>query len=336
VTGASGLLGRELFQRLDGGDWQVRGLCWSRYREKLVRCDLTKEGEAEKHIEEFRPDILVHLVAERRPKVVFQETSKAAALNVSLTDTIAQACRKHNVWMIYISTDYVFDGTAPPYKTDASPNPLSDYGRQKLEGERAALAACHSNAVLRIPLLYGQVESLQESAVTVLSVDMKSASLGSADHLQKRYPTCTKDVASILEEMMQAHCRGNRIEGIYHWQGDECLTKYDMVNTIAEVQGIKSDVLPNLEPPKFPGPADSRLDCSRLIEELGIEDRLALFRTPFREALGASLREHMTEPPGDVTKAPSESTTCSSEADGDVVPTSADSQLPVWNSDRRD
>merc|ERR1719498_1764829 len=66
VTGASGLLGRQLFRQLqECGDWQVRGLCSSRYREKLVVCDLTKEGEVEKQMQEFKPDIVIHLAAER-------------------------------------------------------------------------------------------------------------------------------------------------------------------------------------------------------------------------------------------------------------------------------
>ena len=78
--------------------------------------------------------------------------------------------------MIYISTDYVFDGSHPPYFPDNKTNPLNRYGQTKLAGERAVLGVEETFTVLRIPVLYGGVTSLGESAVTVLLEVIRSVS----------------------------------------------------------------------------------------------------------------------------------------------------------------
>jgi len=291
VTGASGLLGRQVLKELNRHGWDTRGLCSTRCREGLVKCDLTKPAEIQLQIAEFKPDVVIHLAAERRPDVVHKKEEQARSLNCDATSAIAKACQDSSAWLIYISTDYVFDGTQPPYAVTMRPNPLSEYGVQKLEGERIVLEVQNSS-VLRIPLLYGPVEYLKESAVTALYSDLQQG-LHKADHGQKRYPTYTCDVARVIGKMLDVRYAGKPLRGIFHWQGDECLTKYDMVQAISKVMGIDaSGVVADLASPRFPRPEDSRLDCSRLALELNIEP--SEFQTPFREALMASMKEAPT------------------------------------------
>jgi len=300
ITGASGLLGRQILRQLEGNDWEVRGLAFSRCTGKLVSCDLTQEGAVEKQIEDFHPDIVIHTAAERRPDAVHKRPSETHVVNVDVTRCLAKVCHKFGVWMVYISTDYVFDGTRPPYLTDAVPNPLSKYGEQKWEGERVTLQESPTSAVLRIPLIYGQMEYVKESAVTALYQDLKDGLLKSADHSQKRYPTYTADVAKIIQKMMDVHSLGRPLEGIFHWQADECLTKYDMVQAVAELQHLDaSAVVADKSAPKFPRPEDSRLDCSRLIE--GLDITRGHFKTPFRDALHASFLQYATDHGVDVS-----------------------------------
>lgn len=70
--------------------------------------------------------------------------------------------------LIYISTDYVFDGTAPPYEVDATPNPLQFYGETKLGGEKAIESVYPEAVILRVPILYGKTEFNGESAINIL------------------------------------------------------------------------------------------------------------------------------------------------------------------------
>lgn len=70
--------------------------------------------------------------------------------------------------LIYISTDYVFDGTAPPYEVEDKPNPLQFYGETKLGGEEAIKSVYPEAVILRVPILYGDTEYNGESAINVL------------------------------------------------------------------------------------------------------------------------------------------------------------------------
>ena len=234
VTGASGLLGREVLKELRGGPWEVRGLYASRQCPHLVKCDLTVEAEVMAQIREFRPRVVMHLAAERRPDVVDKDVTRALKLNIVATRTLARTCHQYGAWFIFVSTDYVFDGSWPPYTVNDAPNPLSAYGRQKLEGEQILLQESPEAAVLRVPLLYGPMEYPKESSVTAL-YDSLLHGLTKADHGQKRYPTFTCGAAKVLRKMEEAHCRGKNLKGVYHWQADECLTKYDMVRVIADI-----------------------------------------------------------------------------------------------------
>jgi len=194
--------------------------------------------------------------------------------------------------LMYVSTDYVFDGTQPPYAVDATPNPLGEYGTQKCEGERIVLREASSAVVLRVPLLYGPAEYLKESGVTAMYEELLKG-IQKADHLQKRYPTYTRDVARILRRMLEVHFSGGQgLIGIYHWQTDECFTKYDMVQTIAAIiERDGSGIEASTAKPKFPVPPDAKLDCGRLVAELGID--AAHYRTDFKEAVADCLNTYL-------------------------------------------
>lgn len=70
--------------------------------------------------------------------------------------------------LIYMSTDYVFDGTTPPYEVEDKPNPLNFYGQTKLDGEEAIKSVYPEAVILRVPILYGSTEYNGESAINVL------------------------------------------------------------------------------------------------------------------------------------------------------------------------
>jgi len=282
VTGATGLLGRQLLRVLDTSMWEVRGICRKRGQPpRIVSCDLTIEGAPEAQIEEFRPHVVIHLAAEWRPDVLRRSPARARLLNVDVTAALAAACERCGAWLLYISADCVFDGRAPPYTTDAMPNPLSEYGWQKLHGEQLTLASCPQAAVLRVPLLYGPLESITDSAVTSLYQDLRCG-VKEVDAWQICYPTFTCDVARVILGMIQLHRSGEHLRGIFHWQGSEAFTWHHMMLIVADICGMDaSKIAPVRSTPKVPLPKDTRLDCSRLERWLDA----TLLRTTFREGL---------------------------------------------------
>lgn len=274
--------------------WQVRGLYSTREKDGLVKCDLTDNAEIEKQFMDFQPDVVIHSAAERRPDVVFKKPELARTLNVEVSENLALACQKYNSMIIFFSTDYIFDGKNPPYAVDAQPNPLSTYGEQKVAGENLCLQ-WEKSLVLRVPLLFGPMDYPKESGVTATYDDLQNGKIVSQDHTQKRYPTYTRDIARILVKILDTHFGdGPQLSGKYHFQSNECLTKYEMLMALADVVGTDaSDIKASLADLPFPVPMDSRLDCSRLEKALNISSDDPDFRTPFKEALEVSMQEYL-------------------------------------------
>lgn len=121
--------------------------------ENLAELDVLDEPALEHLFATCRPAAVIICAAERRPDVCERDPAAARAINVTAQARIGVLAARYGAWTLGISTDYVFDGKAAPYREDAAPNPLNIYGRTKLEGEAALLAASPLSCVLRLPLL---------------------------------------------------------------------------------------------------------------------------------------------------------------------------------------
>lgn len=153
ITGASGFLGRQVYRIFK--DSKVIGTCYSRPQDGLTKLDLTDSSAVTGFLETNQVDIIIHCAAERRPDVAAQDPSQALKLNVECTRHLATEAKKRGIYLIYISTDYVFDGLHPPYHEDDLPNPINFYGKSKRMGEDEVLKVCDTAIILRVPVLYG-------------------------------------------------------------------------------------------------------------------------------------------------------------------------------------
>lgn len=285
VTGASGLLGRALVRELAPA-FRVRGVAHSRVRPGLDALDLRDTAVVEPWIAHVRPDVVVHAAAERRPDVSERDPDATRRLNVEATGVLARATQAAGAAFVYVSTDYVFDGTAPPYRPGDATNPLNAYGLSKRDGELAALAAHPKACVLRLPILYGLVERLEESAVTgVAAMLLASDGPVELDDWAVRRPTDVADVASACRQIV-AH---GGVTGIHHWSASEAYTKYGMGLVMAELLGVDAGrLVPQREPGGgAPRPRDTTLDCSSLDGVVHgargrLVDRLPAILLPFR------------------------------------------------------
>lgn len=290
ITGASGLLGRALHAACaDVADWQVSGIALTRSRPGLDRLDLCDAHAVKDYLDARNPRVIVHSAAERRPNESEQAPDATARINVDATSRLARWAAANGAWLIYLSTDYVFDGVTPPYLPDSPTNPLNLYGRSKRDGELAVWAATSDACVLRVPVLYGDVERLDESAVTDLARQIKGADGHplTVEDWATRYPTLVTDVAVSVRQMIERRLNQPGFRGTYHWSGAEPLTKYGMAQIIARTLGRGSEtLLPDNRPPTgAPRPRDCQLDCSDL-ERLGIGQR-----TPFAVGIAKVLRK---------------------------------------------
>ncbi|KAK8404709.1 hypothetical protein O3P69_007753 [Scylla paramamosain] len=287
VTGASGLLGRAVCAVLRKAGHAVKGLAFSRAGPGLIKCDLTDLEAVRLVIEKEKPNFIIHTAAQRFPDVVETQYEETRILNIKSAENIASLAHQIKCKMIHISTDYVFDGTSPPYKVGDKCNPLSKYGLTKLESEEAVLAAAPDACVLRIPVLYGPVERLEESAVTCLLNILKSREPKAVSHHDQRCPAHVRDIAHILADMIALIAKGQNLSGIYQWSGREKLTKYEMTLTMARVFSLPHDhVTPSMDASPL-RPYDPEMDVSRLTE-LGISHHTK-FEEAIKECLSAWL-----------------------------------------------
>ena len=291
VTGASGLLGRPILKALNEVKyWKVKGTAFSRPAKNLIIIDLADLNNLPEFLESVKPEIIIHSAAERRPDISQRDPERTQRLNVDTTAKIAEWVAANDAFLVYISTDYVFDGTTPPYATDSPPNPINSYGKSKREGEIAVLSTCHEYVILRVPILYGDVESLDESAVITVVKSMLNAADGEpikAENWAIRYPTLTDDVADVIKQILLFKEGHPTFKGIFHWSGDEAMTKYEMAKVLAQhLDFDENRIIPDNAPPQgTPRPKNCKLDISELTR-IGIAKQ-----TPFREAVSRILQD---------------------------------------------
>jgi S-adenosylmethionine synthetase len=297
ITGATGLLGRECAMAYRSQGWSVCALGRSRAGGDVLKCDLLDPEQVRKVVHEFRPTVVVHCAAERRPERLEKDEGWAFAINAEVPRNLAQICSDAGAWMIYLSTNYVFDGKATPYDEKGTPNPLSVYGKSKYAGEEAVSKVAPSFALVRVPLLYGPIESLGETSVTTILEAIRKNPASTLDHWQERFPTMTTDTARVLEALSTAYLSSSEKEsfgGVFHWQANERQTKYTMGVTIAEIAGIDPSTLVANEAAPAPGgaprPQFERMLCPRLEAILGAPDE---YRSDFRSSLQACLSPYL-------------------------------------------
>ncbi len=124
ITGATGLLGRAILEEFAAayeGDFVGTGL--SRATGKVEKLDLLDRSAVEAFFETKKPKFIIHSAAERKPDVSEKDPKATWTLNVDVTGHLAKLCHENGAWLLYLSTDYVFDGTAPPYQPGDDTNP---------------------------------------------------------------------------------------------------------------------------------------------------------------------------------------------------------------------
>lgn len=278
VTGGSGLLGRAVVAHLKEQGHLVKGLAFSRATNGLEKIDLRDTAAVEKLIKDFEPNLLVHCAAERRPDVAEKDPEGTKQLNVDISHHLAELSTRCSFRLIYICTDYVFDGNAPEggYDINDKPSPTNLYGETKLAGEKAVLESGDKGQVLslRVPVLYGKAEKNDESAINILIDGVKKSAKGEAikmDDWATRYPTLVDDVAKVINQLAGLQ---KPFPPILHFSSQKMYTKYSIAVVFANLLNLPIDNLVRVsEGPKAGEtirPRDCRLS-TKSIEALGID-----------------------------------------------------------------
>ncbi|PPR01232.1 hypothetical protein CVT24_005996 [Panaeolus cyanescens] len=294
ITGASGVLGSAVYEAFKNANFDVVGFAHSRTGPGLEKLDLTDPQGVEQTLSRIRPNWLIHCAAERRPDVAEKDPEGAQRLNAEVPGLLAELSKKLKYRLVYISTDYVFDGTSPPYTPSSATNPLQLYGKSKRDGELAVLGVDGADVViLRVPVLYGPAPQNSDSAINILLdvVQDQSGKTYKMDHYATRYPTNVVDIAKFLVRLTGLK---KPLPPILHYSSDEPFTKYEICLTFAKILGLPhAHIIPDAEPPTGAGATTRPRDChlyTKETEDLGVEGGLdtSLFEEWWTERLSSS------------------------------------------------
>lgn len=227
ITGADGQLGHELQRALQGHELVLA--IWPQF-------DVLKP-DAEQFITDARPQVVIHAAAYTDVERAEREPDLAMAVNGEGTDRVASACATAGARLLYISTDYVFDGRKMTPYLEADPtNPLSSYGRSKLEGERRALGRCPEALVVRTSWLYGPQGKNFVKTIMRLAAERPELRVV-AD--QRGCPTHAGDLAEALKQILDLDIRG-----IGHATGSGECTWHEFACAIVALMGSHTPVHP--------------------------------------------------------------------------------------------
>lgn len=267
VTGANGQLGFKIRQLLSK-DYDL-------ILTDIDTLDITDQNTIDNFIKERKPDFIIHAAAYTQVDKAEDDPVLCNKINIDGTKNIAKAAKKHSSTLIYISTDYVFDGKGgtqglglrtqgspttqdprpKPYTETDTPNPLSVYGKSKLAGEKAVQKICKKYYIIRTSWLFGQlpeshpcsnfVETMLRLASEKNELKIVNDQIGS--------PTYTYDLVNVIDKIIRSQDLGLRTQestnnprpktqalspvpfGIYHFSGNSKCSWYDFAKEIFKI-----------------------------------------------------------------------------------------------------
>ena len=256
------MLGSDLMTVLHAGLPNDEVVGWD-----IGEIDIQKEEETVTKIEKLRPSVVVHLAAYTDVDGCELDEERAFAINAEGTKHVALAVSRCQAKMVYLSTDYVFDGNKrEPYLESDSPHPLNVYGRSKLQGEQYVQAWAKKTLIIRAQWLYGRygknfVTSILRQANEKKVLSIVDDQIGS--------PTYTVDLAKAISVLIQFDARG-----IFHVANSDLCTWYAFGQTVLKLSGMdKVRVIPisskELGRPAL-RPSYSVFNCQKLKRETGL------------------------------------------------------------------
>lgn len=255
VTGANGQLGYDVVKEL-----KLRNIeCYGAKRKDFDLCNFE---QTDKFITAYKPDVVIHCAAYTAVDKAEDEKELCRVVNAGATENIAKICKKIDAKMMYISTDYIFDGEKDSYyEIDDVPNPINVYGQTKLEGERAVREILDKYFIVRISWVFG--DHGNNFVKTMLRLGKERKELSVVDD-QIGSPTCTADLAPLLVDMIKTEKYG-----IYHATNEGECSWAKFAEEIFKAAGIdvKVNRITSAEyPTKAKRPKNSKMSKDSLVK----------------------------------------------------------------------
>jgi dTDP-4-dehydrorhamnose reductase len=270
VTGANGLLGTRICQLATKQNYEVYSV-HSQHASQFgttIKLDITDGTALKQLFDKTKPDVVVHSAALSDVDKCEQEKDLAWKINVESTSNIAQLCHEHNCFLVYVSTDYVFNGEKGNYKETEQTAPINNYGLTKLKGEQEIKKSKAEYCIARTSVIYGSnpaagkvnfalwlIEKLRKKEETKIVTD------------QWNSPTLNTHLAEMILEIVE-----KRITGTFHLAGATRVSRYEFAQKIAETFDLDENLLHPTSSEKMSWiakrPRDTSLDVEKAKQTL--------------------------------------------------------------------
>jgi dTDP-4-dehydrorhamnose reductase len=296
IIGGSGLLGyktaklaankHQTFATYNYRPVKIRGVT----ELKLDKCDRTA---VEQVFQKIKPQAVIDTAALHNVDYCETHEDEARRVNVEATINVAEACRKSDAKLIFLSTDYVFDGKKKCYDEADEPNPINVYGKTKLEAENVVKSAGIQYVISRPAVIYGwnpgELAGLKSSSGKPMNfVIWALAKLKNGEQIkavtdQYSQPTLADNLAELLLAMTSSD-----IQGTFHTAGKFCVNRFDFTLKIAETFGFPNDLVKPAKSDEFKQVARRPRTCCLNVQKaekafgvklLSVQEGLALMKS---------------------------------------------------------
>lgn len=247
ITGSNGLLGQKLIAALRN-DPSVELIATSRGEDRSPQplgaryrsMDITVQEEVDAVFDTTRPTAVIHTAAMTNVDACELDHAACRLQNVTATEHLVKASKRHQSHFIFLSTDFIFDGANGPYREEDLPAPLSIYGHSKLDGEKLVMKSGLDHwAIARTIIVYGVAEGLSRSNVVLWAKGAleKGQPITVVDD-QWRMPTLAEDLADGCIRIAKQNATG-----IYNLSGPDGMSILELVYRVGKFFGLDTSVV---------------------------------------------------------------------------------------------
>lgn len=270
VTGASGLLGSKLCELAIRKNHEVYSV-YSQHEPligKPIQLDVSNENDVETTFKQIKPEAVVHAAALTDVDKCELEKELAWKINVDGTRNIAELCGRNQVFLVYVSTDYVFDGTKGMYKETDNPAPINHYGFTKLKGEESVKDLANQSCIARSSVIYGSIPATGKINFALWLLDkLKRKEKVAIVTDQWNSPTLNVDLANMMLEVLE-----RKLSGIFHLAGATRINRYEFAKCIAETFSLETNLITRAFSEDIPWiakrPKDSSMNVDKACQTL--------------------------------------------------------------------
>lgn len=283
IIGATGLVGGALYETFKNSKFNVNGTYFKEQKNGLYQLDIRKRKDVEKLFDKLKPDVTILTAALTNVDYCEDYQEEAWEMNVNGTKNVVEVCEEFKSKIVFISTDYVFNGKNGPYKEDDKHGPISFYGKTKLEGENL-VKKLDEYIIVRTTWVYDYGFDTKNFIVRLISSLQKCQNF----HVpvdQYATPTLATNLAELIKELVMKEKKGT-----YNITGLDFLSKYEFALKVAEKLGFDKSLIKGVDTkslaqkakrPMHAGLMTEKIKKELVLKPLSLNDSLEILKQKF-------------------------------------------------------